>query len=134
VVYSFLTRPLFDRGRSQAYIVFWQNLFGFLGFLPFAALEIPRMGTPTVPVMLHVLFLALCCSAMGYWLYASALKTLGISVSSVFVNLIPVITVIAGFFILNDRLTALQWCGAALVLGGVYLTVLPKRSKQQRHR
>jgi drug/metabolite transporter (DMT)-like permease len=122
VAYGFLTRPLFDRGRSRSYIVFWQNAFGFAGFLPFAALEIPRIGTPDLPVMAHVLFLALCCSALGYWLYAHALKVLGISVSAVFINLIPVVTVIAGFFILDERLTALQWGGAALVLGGVYLT------------
>jgi drug/metabolite transporter (DMT)-like permease len=125
VAFGFLTRPLFDRGRSRGYIVFWQNLFGFLGFLPFAALEIPRAGTPDLTVMLNVLFLALCCSALCYWLYAYALKVLGISVSAVFINLIPVVTVIAGFFILGDRLTPLQWGGAALVLGGVYLTAAP---------
>jgi drug/metabolite transporter (DMT)-like permease len=125
VAYGFLTKPLFDRGRTQLYIVFWQNVFGFLGFLPFAVLEYPQWGTPALPVIFHVLFLAVFCSALGYWLYAHALKVLGVSVSSVFINLIPVVTVIAGFFFLNERLTGLQWAGAALVLTGVYLTVLP---------
>jgi drug/metabolite transporter (DMT)-like permease len=127
VAYGFLTKPLFDRGRPQIYIVFWQNVFGFLGFLPFAVLERQRWGTPTLPVIFHVLFLAIFCSALGYWLYAHALKNLGVSVSSVFINLIPVVTVIAGFFFLSERLTGLQWVGAALVLTGVYLTVLPLR-------
>jgi drug/metabolite transporter (DMT)-like permease len=122
VAYGFLTRPLFDRKRSRIYIVFWQNFFGFLGFLPFAVLEYGSWATPTMPVLFHVLFLAICCSALGYWLYARALETLGVSVSSVFINLIPVVTVIAGFFILGDRLTLFQWAGAALVLCGVYLT------------
>jgi drug/metabolite transporter (DMT)-like permease len=131
VAYGFLTKPLFDRGRPQLYIVFWQNLFGFLGFLPFAVLEYPRWGTPTLPVIFHVLFLAIFCSALGYWLYAHALKNLGVSVSSVFINLIPVVTVIAGFFFLRERLTGLQWAGAALVLSGVYLTVLPLRPKHE---
>lgn len=126
VAYGFLTRPLFDRNRSQSYIVFWQNFFGFLGFLPFAAAEISRWGRPGPAVWLHVLFLGLGCSALGYWLYARALRSLGISVSSVFINLIPVVTVTAGFFILGDRLSGLQWAGAALVLGGVYLTAAPR--------
>jgi drug/metabolite transporter (DMT)-like permease len=125
VAYGFLTRPLFDRGRSRIYIVFWQNFFGFLGFLPFAALEYGSWGAPNVPVLFHVLFLAICCSALGYWLYAHSLEVLGISVSSVFINLIPVVTVVAGFFILGDRLTLFQWAGAALVLCGVYLTARP---------
>ncbi|MDR1142759.1 MAG: DMT family transporter [Spirochaetaceae bacterium] len=126
VLYGFLTKPLFSRNRSRIYIVFWQNFFGFLGFLPFTALEYKAWGTPNAVVILHVLFLAICCSALGYWLYAHALKVLGISVSAVFINLIPVVTVIAGFFIRGERLSGLQWAGAALVLMGVYLAVLPK--------
>jgi drug/metabolite transporter (DMT)-like permease len=127
VLYGFLTKPLFSRNRSRIYIVFWQNFFGFLGFLPFAALEYKAWGTPTTTVILHVLFLAICCSALGYWLYAQALKVLGISVSAVFINLIPVVTVVAGFFIQGERLAGPQWAGAALALMGVYLAVLPQR-------
>jgi len=127
VGYSLITRPLFDRKRSRLYIVFWQNLFGFLGLLPFAILEYKNWGNPTLPVMLHVLFLALGCSALGYWLYAYAMEALGVSTTSVFINLIPVVTVISGFIVLYEKLTFLQGAGAVLVLAGVYLTVLPQR-------
>ncbi|WP_461256040.1 DMT family transporter [Treponema sp. R80B11-R83G3] len=129
VFYSLLTRPLFDRKRPRLYIVFWQNFFGFLGLLPFAMLEYKNWGHPTLPVMLHVLFLALGCSAIGYWLYAHAMEVLGVSTTSVFINLIPVVTVISGFIVLHERLTLLQGAGAALVLAGVYLTILPQREK-----
>jgi drug/metabolite transporter (DMT)-like permease len=128
VGYSLLTRPLFDRKRPRLYIVFWQNFFGFIGLLPFAVLEYKSWGSPNLPVLLHVVFLALGCSALGYWLYAHAMEVLGVSVTSVFINLIPVVTVIAGFIVLNERLTLLQGAGAALVLAGVYLTILPRRS------
>jgi len=129
VGYSLLTRPLFDRKRSRLYIVFWQNFFGFIGLLPFAMLEYKSWGNPTLPVMLHVVFLALGCSALGYWLYAHAMEVLGVSVTSVFINLIPVVTVISGFLVLHERLTLLQGAGAVLVLTGVYLTILPQRTK-----
>jgi drug/metabolite transporter (DMT)-like permease len=128
VGYSLLTRPLFERKRPRLYIVFWQNFFGFVGLLPFAVLEYGSWGSPTLPVMLHVVFLALGCSALGYWLYAHAMEVLGVSVTSVFINLIPVVTVIAGFIVLRERLTLLQGAGAALVLAGVYLTILPKKT------
>jgi drug/metabolite transporter (DMT)-like permease len=122
VVYCFLTRPLFTR-CSRIYIVFWQSVFGVAGFLPFAITEYSRWGRLDLPVLLHIIFLGICCSALGYWFYARSLEVLGIAVSSVFINFIPVVTVIGGFFLLGERLTALQWLGAALVVSGVYLTM-----------
>ncbi|MDR2181245.1 MAG: DMT family transporter [Treponema sp.] len=124
VAYGFLTKPLFVR-HSRSFVVFWQNLFGFSGFIPFAAMEFSRWGNPSPGIVLHVFFLAVCCSALGYLFYAHALNVLGVSISSVFVNLIPVVAVTAAFLILGERLAPLQWGGAVLVLAGVYLTVTP---------
>jgi drug/metabolite transporter (DMT)-like permease len=122
VAYSFLTRPLF-RGRSRIYIVYWQSVFGFIGFVPFSVLEFSRWGRPGLTVILHVAFLGICCSALGYWFYVRGLEALGMGVTATFINLIPVVTVIGGFFILGERLTPLQWLGAALVISGVYLAM-----------
>jgi drug/metabolite transporter (DMT)-like permease len=126
VGYSLLTRPLFER-CSRIYIVFWQSAAGFVCFIPFSAFELSRWGRPDLPVLAHLVFLGICCSALGYWLYARSLEALGMSISAVFINLIPVVTVAGGFFILGDRLTLLQWLGAALVIGGVYLSMWEKR-------
>ncbi|MDR1073581.1 MAG: DMT family transporter [Treponema sp.] len=122
VAYCFLTRPLFKR-HSQFFIVFWQTIFGFIGFIPFAIFEIPRWGTPNAGEIGHIVFLGICCSALGYWLYNYALEILGVAVSSVFINLVPVVTVAAGYCILEDRLTPIQWAGAVLVVAGVSLAV-----------
>ena len=123
VTYCFLTRPLFNR-RSRIYIIFWQSVIGFIGFLPFAFFEsfrhVPRQ-MPSLYVWGHVIFLGICCSALGYWLYALALKDLGVRTASLFINFIPVISAIGGFFVLGERLRPLQWLGAGLVLAGVYL-------------
>jgi drug/metabolite transporter (DMT)-like permease len=125
VIYCFLTRPLFAR-CSRIHIVFWQSVFGFLGFLPFAALEYRNWDRPDLSVLIHLVFLGICCSALGYWYYARSLEVLGVSVSSIFINFIPVVTVIAGFFLLGDRLSPLQWTGAVLVLSGVYLAMVER--------
>jgi drug/metabolite transporter (DMT)-like permease len=122
VAYSLFTRPLFTR-CSRIYIVFWQSFAGFIGFIPFSILEFGSWGRPDVSIILHLVFLGLCCSALGYWLYARSLEVLGMSVSAIFINLIPMLTVIFGFFVLHDRLTLLQWLGAILVVGGVYLSI-----------
>jgi drug/metabolite transporter (DMT)-like permease len=122
VAYSLFTRPLFTR-CSRIYIVFWQSFAGFIGFIPFSILEFGSWGRPDVSIILHLVFLGLCCSALGYWLYARSLEILGMSVSAIFINLIPMLTVVFGFFVLHDRLTFLQWLGAVLVVGGVYLSI-----------
>jgi len=129
VVYTLLTRPLFVR-CSRIYIVFWQSVAGFIGFIPFAVMEFGKWGRPDLPVMLHLVFLGLCCSALGYWYYARSLEVLGLSVSAIFINLIPLVTVIFGFIVMGDRLTSLQWIGAVFVIGGVYLSMWEgKRSR-----
>jgi drug/metabolite transporter (DMT)-like permease len=131
MAYSLLTRPLFDR-CSRIYIVFWQSVAGFIGFIPFSILEFKNWGNPVPSVIFHLVFLGVCCSAMGYYLYAHSLEVLGMSVSAIFINMVPLVTVIFGFIVMGDRLTFLQWIGAALVIGGVYLSMLKSRSSGRR--
>jgi drug/metabolite transporter (DMT)-like permease len=122
--YCFLTRGLFNRA-SYIKIVFWQTFFGFIGFIPFCIAEICRapvsLFTPPAVVWLHLLFLAVVCSAFCYVFYAYALEELGAAASSLFINLIPVVTIVAGFFLMDDRLSIPQWLGAGLTLIGVYM-------------
>lgn len=120
VAYAFLTRRLFAR-CSQTHITFWQTLFGFLAFVPFAIAEFPAWGSPNAVVLCHLLFLGVACSALGYWFYVISLETLGVAIPALFLNFIPVVTVVTGFFVLGERLVRLQWLGAALVLAGITL-------------
>jgi drug/metabolite transporter (DMT)-like permease len=127
VAYCFLTRPLFAR-CSRIHIVFWQSVFGFLGFLPFALAESSRWAMPGLPVMFHVVFLGIFCSALAYWFYAQSLQVLGVAISAIFINFIPVITAIAGFFLMGDRLYPVQWAGAALAISGVTLAMIESKT------
>lgn len=130
VAYAFATRPLLTRYK-QTEVTFWQSLFGAAGFLPFALLETLDWTRLSPVIVLNVLFLAVFCSALGYLFYIISLETLGAGVASVFINLIPVVSVIASFFILGERLSQLQFGGAAVAVIGVYLTTLrPRRSTE----
>ncbi|HUW40618.1 MAG TPA: DMT family transporter [Rectinemataceae bacterium] len=127
VAYSFLTRPVSGRyGRIT--VTFWQSLFGLAGCVPFALTERAAWRAPGTEVVLNVLYLGILCSAVGYWLYVEALETLGAGRASVFINLIPVVSVIGAFFILGERLSGLQLAGGAVAIAGVYLaTMQPRR-------
>ena len=122
VLYSFVTPALFSR-RSRLYVVYWQTIFGFAGFIPFAVPEMSVWGRPSLEVWLHIVFLGLACSALGYCFYARSLETLGVSISALFINFIPVISIMAGVFVMGDDLRPLQWLGAGLVISGVYMAV-----------
>jgi drug/metabolite transporter (DMT)-like permease len=129
VAYSFFTRSLFKE-HSVIFIVFWQSVAGFLCLVPFSVMEFNNWGTPSVQIIIHLLFLAVFCSAIGHWFYVIAMETLSVTISGIFLNVIPIITVIAGFFVLGELLTPLQWLGAALVISGVYLAMLSNRKQK----
>lgn len=120
VVYSIVTRPLGQR-YSQLAIVTYQTIFGTLSLIPLAFLERDGWQAVSGAVWLNVAYLGLFCSALGYYLYVYAMKSLGIGVVSLFINLIPVVTVVSSFFILNETINQLQVAGGALILLSVYL-------------
>lgn len=119
VAYSFMTRGLFSR-YSRISIVFWQSAAGFIGFIPLAAAEAGSVGTPDAAIVLHVAFLGIFCSALGYYFYAIALERLGPATSGLFINLIPVVTVAASL-LLGENMSGTQALGGAIVVGGVTL-------------
>jgi drug/metabolite transporter (DMT)-like permease len=75
----------------------------------------------STPVLLNVVFLGVLASAVGYWLWVMVLDKLGASRSSVFINLIPVVSVVASFIVLGERLAPPQLAGGAATVIGVYL-------------
>jgi len=124
VVYSFLTRPL-ARRHSQLAISFWQILFGLITSLPFALAEASRWQPPSTSAVLNIVYLGLLCTALGYWLYIATLEILGPGRASLYLNLIPVVSVVAAYFILGERLGIHQAIGGGAAVAGVYLATLP---------
>jgi drug/metabolite transporter (DMT)-like permease len=125
VAYSFLTRPLLAKYDSLD-VTLWQSIFGAVGFVPFVFTERIAWSGVSVVVIANVLYLGIFCSAIGYLFYVASLKTLGAGVSSVFINLIPVVSVSASFVVLGERLSTLQLVGGAIAVGGVYLASIAK--------
>jgi drug/metabolite transporter (DMT)-like permease len=127
VIYALITKPLF-RSYGRINITFWQSLFGLLGCIPFALAESRSWRLPSWTVALNLAYLGVFCSALGYWLYVEALDTLGAGTTSVFLNLVPVVSVCAAFLILGERLGAFSLAGGAVAVGGVYLATSPGRA------
>jgi drug/metabolite transporter (DMT)-like permease len=126
VVYTFLTNGLFGRYQRIS-IVYWQSVFGLVGLVPFAAAESSAFTMPSLAGCLNLAYLAVACTALGYWFYTWALEFLGAVTTTMFINLIPVVAVVAGAM-LGERLSGLQMLGGTLAVGGVFVSSIRART------
>jgi drug/metabolite transporter (DMT)-like permease len=120
ILYMIVTKPLFDR-YSQLHLLFYQAVIGMLCFVPFAIMEGFDYSLLTANIMMHITILGVFASAIGFYTYLIALDILGMSVSSVFLNLLPLLTVIFSMFYLKETMTMTQVFGGALILASVFL-------------
>ena len=58
--------------------------------------------------------------AAAYWLYIAALRSVPAAVAGSYFNVIPVFGVTFAFLFLGERLTAIQWIGAIVILVSVF--------------
>ncbi|HEX2954974.1 MAG TPA: DMT family transporter [Bacillota bacterium] len=120
VVYTLLNQPL-----TQKYDTFslnlYQTLFGAALLFILALCEGRPIPVLKTGIFLNLGFLALCCSALGYLFYNYALRRLGSTVVTTFINFIPVCGVLGGIFILKEPFGFEQIIGGLVILGGVML-------------
>jgi drug/metabolite transporter (DMT)-like permease len=57
--------------------------------------------------------------ALGFWFYITGLKNTSASLAGFFMNLLPVFGVGGAYLFLGERLNAIQWMGAILILFSV---------------
>ncbi len=79
-----------------------------------------REALSTPKVLLNLGYLGIFCSAMGYLLYLFALQSLGPTVVSAFINLVPVFGVAGSALILGEQITLVQLVGGAIVVLGIF--------------
>jgi drug/metabolite transporter (DMT)-like permease len=120
-LYSFIGKRLL-KTYNEFVITTYAFGFGTLFYIPFVVLHLgPVLQRISLNGWLAVLYLALFCTLFGYlgWFYA--LKHIDSSKAAVFLNLIPLFTILISFF-LGTSLTWFFLLGATLILYGVYIT------------
>lgn len=121
VVYTLVSKDLCQKYSSLA-IVYYQTLVGIATTFPFILFEKTVVQNITMPIVLNMIFLGVFCSAVASLLYIRGMNVIGVGIASLLMNLIPVVSVTASFFLLNERLTFLQLCGGVLVLVAVFFS------------
>jgi drug/metabolite transporter (DMT)-like permease len=104
--------------------------YGLLFSLPVLPLFDFRLGVErlaVLPNLLHLFFLGAMASALCYITWNVAVHHLGSIKTSVYIYLIPIITIVVSLLVLHEPVTAVAGVGMALILTGMVLSEREKR-------
>src|SRR3989339_353718 len=113
-------------------IITYQNLFGIFYFLPvFFLVDYNHFisANHNQGAILSIIFLAVFASSFAYILYIYGVQKLGVIRSMVFVNIIPVFTIIFSFFLIGEEITLQKIVGIFIVFAGVMISQWSGRGK-----
>lgn len=125
VIYTIICKSLADKYKGIV-ITTYQMLAASILFIPFVIPEVGQWKSISAYSLINLLYLALFCSALAYYLYNFAVKSLGATFSSMFLNLIPIVSIIGGVLVLHEKVSILQIGGMALIMLSLFLV----RSKE----
>lgn len=129
VVYTIISKGLTSR-YTGLLLTTYQMIVSSILFIPFIIHEVPKWHTISTSAMLNLLYLSVFCSALAYYLYNLAVKELGATVTTMFLNLIPVVTIIGGILVLDESISGLQIGGMMIIILSLFI-VNSKKNKAQ---
>jgi drug/metabolite transporter (DMT)-like permease len=126
-LYAILGRK-WARESSPLTLSTWTMAVGALCFVPFAPLgHVAASGHQLLLAGAAIAFMAVGGSVLAYLWWVQAVARLGASTTALFFNLVPVWTLLLTLFA-GAHVTLVQLGGTVLVLGGVSLATLQRRS------
>jgi drug/metabolite transporter (DMT)-like permease len=120
VAYIILSKNLMSK-LSGLVLTTYQIVFGTIFLFPLALLEHKAWIPIPLNAWANILYLAIFCTALGYFLYIYALSRLDSVVISSYVNLVPVVSTIGGVLILGENISLQQIIGGVVVITGVFI-------------
>jgi drug/metabolite transporter (DMT)-like permease len=140
-VYSVLSRKISSFGYNTLQATRKIFFYGILFMIPALFLFDFKLGLERFanPVNLfNLVFLGLAASALCFVTWNFAVKVLGPVQTSVYIYLIPVITVITSVIVLHEKITLLAGIGTVLTIAGLFLSeggiFLKKRDAKEKQR
>ncbi|NLL43062.1 MAG: DMT family transporter [Firmicutes bacterium] len=116
------------------YLMMWAgavffNILGILRYAQAANLSCYFAAFTSVETLTAILYLGILSSVAAFFCMNYALSYLTASKSAVFINLTPVVSVLAGVLFRDERFAPIQILGAAIVLLGVWGVGRPASSE-----
>ncbi len=124
-VYSILCRRFMtDYALSPLMITAYTFLVCTAAALPFTIWEtsLAELARVSGSGWLAVAYMAIFASVLGYLFQLIAVERIGPSRTAIFVNLVPVFTMIQSPLLLHEPVSLLKVTSGAIIIAGVYLT------------
>ena len=119
-----------DPFYNAALQLFWGGLFIFLlSLFNHEWSHIPAISTTA---LLALLYLIIFGSMMAFMAYLYALSVLPVGLATVYAYINPLIAILLGFLILNEKLTVFTLLAFAVTMGGVYLIKMGYKHQEQQ--
>ncbi len=122
--YSVLTRKISEFGYNTIATTRRMFLYGILFMLPALTLNFgPERTRLTNPIyLLNLIYLGVGASALCFVTWNFAVKVLGVIKVSVYIYMVPVITIITSVLILKEPVTWISAVGTVLAVAGLFLS------------
>lgn len=123
IAYTVILKDLSHKYNATT-IITYQNFIGIFFFLPFWLIFESKTLLTTafnLPAFIAIVKLALFASCFAFILYTYSLKHLGMNNANIFINIIPVLTAIFAWYILDETLTFRKMAGIAVVIAGLFI-------------
>jgi len=126
--YTMVVRKMVGKYNPYS-LTTYQNIIGVFLFFPLVAVfENGSMFSVDITrrAVVSIFCLAIFGSTLAFILYNYSIKNLGASKANIFTNIIPVLTAVFSYYILNEEMTFRKITGIAVVLAGLLLSQLKK--------
>lgn len=124
-VYSILTRKISNLGYNTIQTTRRVFCYGLLLMLPLLLVMDFHLHPKSFasPIIIgNLLFLGFCASALCFVTWGTAVRRLGAVKTSVYIYLVPVVTLVTSVLVLSEPLTPALVIGAVLTLAGLGLS------------
>jgi drug/metabolite transporter (DMT)-like permease len=122
--YSLLGKRVIEK-YDPLLVVSYVNVLGGLCLIPFSVAEhsINKITMMSLNAWLAILYLAVTCSLIGYFIWFYVIKHVGAAVTSTFLFGEPIITVLFAISFVGEQVNLFIIGGGALIFLGVYQVI-----------
>ncbi|WP_269478026.1 DMT family transporter [Hominibacterium faecale] len=128
---------VFSKSKGAGIPPFWLTYYSFLVctliLIPFVIWEKPWQLLAQAPpqAWIAVLYMSIFASVAGYMIQQIAIKQIGPSKTSIFINLVPVFSMVLATLILGEALAPIKLATAGIIILGVCICQLSGSADQK---
>ncbi|WP_040477248.1 DMT family transporter [Halanaerobium saccharolyticum] len=132
IIYTIKVEYLLEK-YNGILVLAYQCIFGSLitavfAFKDMSDLIVVLNSNDFILIISNIIFVSLIATALGYLLYNLSIKNLGVALPSLYMNTMPIITLVASYFLLNSTITYKKTIGIMIVIISAMIVTVKENS------